>query len=349
MTVKMFGSHAKNTIMGELIAGATIKATAQKWHCSTDTISRIKKAYYRANPAPMPMDVGVAKILHDAIPKTPADAIAKLKARVKAIDNNRKTMARAKEAMDRFDKVKEVMTPKPELIWTMGANFINIIEAGQTYVANSTHPNFDKAKQAIFDGNIETALNLINIKLGISKYSQGKIRIENEEVFYADIKMDTGLTVRIIEAMAEGKEFKHLVNFFENLMLNPSRRAVYELFGFLQHNDIELTDDGHFMAWKRVNENYTDMYTGKIDNSPGKIVEVERNQVDEDSNQTCSAGLHVAAKSYLPAYGGGRGVIVQCKVNPCDVVAIPTDYNNAKMRCCRYEVIKDVTDGFSHY
>ena len=27
------------------------------------------------------------------------------------------------------------------------------------------------------------------------------------------------------------------------------------------------------------------------------------------------------------------------KVDPADVVSIPVDYNNTKMRCCRYEVI----------
>ena len=30
------------------------------------------------------------------------------------------------------------------------------------------------------------------------------------------------------------------------------------------------------------------------------------------------------------------------KINPRDVVSIPYDYNNEKMRCCRYEVIGEV-------
>jgi hypothetical protein len=29
------------------------------------------------------------------------------------------------------------------------------------------------------------------------------------------------------------------------------------------------------------------------------------------------------------------------KINPADVVAIPTDYNNQKGRCCRYEVVDE--------
>ena len=30
------------------------------------------------------------------------------------------------------------------------------------------------------------------------------------------------------------------------------------------------------------------------------------------------------------------------KINPRDVVSIPTDYNDSKGRCCRYEVIGEV-------
>lgn len=365
MSVQMFTQGQKHDIFAELKNGATVKATARKWYCSEDTIRRVRKEIEKFNASkPVVQDVGATPL----VKLTPVEeAIAKLKARAEAlapktaphvvikvdcdvagaIAKGREAIAKADVAIARLDAVIEAK--KPELVWTMGANFINIVADGQTFVANNGHQNFDKARQAIFDGQIEQALNMINVKKGIEKYAQGKIKIEKEEVFYGDLKIDTGLTKRIVDAMGEGKEFKFLVNFFENLMLNPSRRAVNELFGFLEHNDIELTEDGHFLAWKRVESDYMDMYTKTIDNSPGKIVEVARNQVDEDSNRTCSAGLHVAAKSYLPHYGGGRGVIIQVKVHPRDVVSIPVDYNNAKMRCSRYEVMKDVTEGFSHY
>lgn len=346
MSVQMFTQGQKHDIFAELKNGASVKATANKWYCSQDTIRRVRKeieAFFASKP--VAQDVG-------AVALTPVEeAIAKLKARALALAPHTAPHVVIKTDCDVVGSISAgvVEAKKPELVWTMGANFINIVADGQTFVANNGHQNFDKARQAIFDGQIEQALNMINVKKGIEKYAQGKIKIEKEEVFYGDLKIDTGLTKRIVDAMGEGKEFKFLVNFFENLMLNPSRRAVNELFGFLEHNDIELTEDGHFLAWKRVESNYMDMYTKTIDNSPGKIVEVARNQVDEDSNRTCSAGLHVAAKSYLPHYGGGRGVIIQVKVHPRDVVSIPVDYNNAKMRCSRYEVMKDVTEGFSHY
>jgi hypothetical protein len=77
-----------------------------------------------------------------------------------------------------------------------------------------------------------------------------------------------------------------------------------------------------------------------MDNSVGKVVEMERNRVDDDKTQTCSTGLHFCGMSYLNHFGGERTVIV--KINPRDVVSIPTDYNEAKGRACRYEVIGEL-------
>jgi hypothetical protein len=42
----------------------------------------------------------------------------------------------------------------------------------------------------------------------------------------------------------------------------------------------------------------------------------------------------------LAHFGGARTVIV--KINPRDVVSIPTDYDNSKGRACRYEVIGEI-------
>jgi len=42
----------------------------------------------------------------------------------------------------------------------------------------------------------------------------------------------------------------------------------------------------------------------------------------------------------LNHFGGERIVIV--KINPADVVSIPSDYNDAKGRTCRYEVIGEL-------
>jgi hypothetical protein len=163
------------------------------------------------------------------------------------------------------------------------------------------------------------------------------------------VKVDNSLSRHIIDALRkDGKltdAVQKLLKFLENLMLNPSYRAVNELYGFLKATDIELTDDGHFMAWKKVGPTYMDIHSNTMLNKPGTEVRVPRNMVDEDSSRTCSHGLHVCSKSYLGQFGSASGNrVVRVKVNPADVVAIPKDYNNTKMRCAGYFVVDDVTN-----
>jgi hypothetical protein len=79
-----------------------------------------------------------------------------------------------------------------------------------------------------------------------------------------------------------------------------------------------------------------------MDNSPGRVVEMERNKVDDNKDQTCSTGLHFCGLSYLGHFGGSDSRIVIVKINPRDVVSIPSDYNGAKGRACRYEVIGEM-------
>jgi acyl carrier protein len=141
--------------------------------------------------------------------------------------------------------------------------------------------------------------------------------------------------------MNEGFDVQPMLSFLENLMQNPSKRAVDELYGFLEQNSLPITEDGHFVAYKRVRDDYMDFYTGKMDNSVGKEVKMERNQVDDDKDRTCSTGLHFCSLEYLPHYHSNQGRIVIVKINPADVVSIPSDYNNAKGRACRYVVIEE--------
>jgi hypothetical protein len=168
------------------------------------------------------------------------------------------------------------------------------------------------------------------------------ITIVGDSVFYKHYAVDNSLTRRMLDHLRGGVDIKPLIPFLENLMLNPSNKTVEHLYAFLEYGKIPLTTDGHFLAYKAVRDDWYDIYTGTISNAVGDIVEVPRNQVDEDSDRTCSHGLHVCSFDYLPHFSHADGHVVIVKVNPRDVVAIPRDYNNTKMRVCRYEVVGEV-------
>ena len=141
--------------------------------------------------------------------------------------------------------------------------------------------------------------------------------------------------------MKEGFDVNHLINFLSNLMENPSNRAVRELYDFLEYGKMPITTDGHFLAYKRVRADYKSVHDGQTDNSIGTILEMPRNQVNDNSHETCSYGLHFCSHEYLKHFSGDRVVIL--KVNPRDVVSIPADYNSTKGRACRYEVVGELS------
>lgn len=228
-------------------------------------------------------------------------------------------------------------------------------------VIDQSVDNFDDVFKVILDGamsneSLEKAFFMCQPKAMVESLTQGKFKVDlvKSNIVYTP---DTGvpfevsglLSQRIIETIskdgAEGAQ--SLINFLDKLMLNPSNRSVQELYGFVEHNDIVITPEGTFYAWKVVRSTYMDKHSNTMDNSVGKEVRVLRNQVNENSEVTCSYGLHACAKSYIKAFGSNGDRVVRVEIDPADVVAVPKDYRNAKLRCAGYKVIADVTERFA--
>ena len=144
-----------------------------------------------------------------------------------------------------------------------------------------------------------------------------------------------------------GIDFDYLVKFIHKLRENPSYRIREQLYKFIrasmEYGGFTIDKDGDILAYKKVRNDYKDIYTGTFDNHPGMVISMNRRDVNDDPNETCSAGLHFCAYSYLGHYENSYDDrIMLVKVNPADVVSIPYDYNNAKARCCRYKVVCEV-------
>lgn len=171
-------------------------------------------------------------------------------------------------------------------------------------------------------------------------YSDNNISIKGETFYWKGQELHNSMTSRFVKIYKEKKPIKAFINFIENMMLNPSNRAINELYGFLEKNSLPITHDGYFLAYKTVTDDYLDCYTQKIDNSIGQIVTMDRNMVDDNYLSTCSYGLHFCSLGYLGHYTGNKTMVL--KIHPKDVVSIPCDYNNSKGRCCQYEVIGEI-------
>ena len=222
-----------------------------------------------------------------------------------------------------------------------GKNIVVIID-NQPYTVTSTHIGYEKLKQAIKDNDWDTVKQVVDPAKEILSYGAGHVAVQGSKVFYKEREMRGVLTARLIEMYQDGFPVEPLIMFMENLMSNPSKRAVEELYGFLENGNLPLTPDGYFLAYKKVRKDFLDIHSGTMSNAPGNVVEMERNEVDDNMNNTCSTGLHFCSKEYLDHFGGHDSRTVILKINPRDVVSIPADYNATKGRTCRYEVIGEL-------
>lgn len=178
----------------------------------------------------------------------------------------------------------------------------------------------------------------------ITAQGAGRVTVQNGVVLYDGVPVQSVLTERILWGLREGYNMQPYIAFMDNLLQNPSHRAVDALLTFVERSKMGITEDGHVLAYKRVRGDFKDLWTGTFDNSPGQIVRMARNQVNDNPNEVCSAGLHVCSQHYLPEYGvthDGSNTIVIVKINPADFVAVPTDFNASKARVCLYEVLSE--------
>lgn len=201
-------------------------------------------------------------------------------------------------------------------------------------------PRWDQALEALRANDADKLHALLHPAKLVRDFvsGTGHLRLENGVLVYKGTALpgESYFVQRCIQLRSEDFPIDPIVNFIERLLENPSFRARAELLQFLEYGNLPMTEDGHFLAYKRVREDYKDCHSGTIDNSVGQVVEMPRADVDDNSDHTCSSGLHFCSREYLQSFWGERLMVL--KIDPKDVVSIPTDYNNTKGRCCKYVV-----------
>lgn len=235
----------------------------------------------------------------------------------------------------------------------VGQNGITVhFSDGDDFTWPVGHANFDQVREAIKSGADETTLrSLMDVVGNLQKQLEaepalvGNVQVTRDGVMWHGRPVHMTICDRILAFNNEGMPIKPLVNFLDKLLTNQRREAVLSLYDFLEANNIPITADGDFIVYKKVRENYKDIHSGTFDNSVGQKPRIPHWEVDPDRDNTCSKGLHVCARQYLgsfSSYSAGTDRVMICKVNPADVVAVPRDYNNSKMRVAGYEVIGEL-------
>lgn len=227
-------------------------------------------------------------------------------------------------------------SPKTGAFIIAGDSLVVVI-GGVNYTISKTSCLYQQVKDCVVIGNWEEAATYLERAVNL----KGEIWWNAEEsmVYYGQEPLHHSLADRLPRMFAEGFDTTPMLNFLKNLFLNPAPHAINELYEFLEKNGLPITEDGCFLAYKKVREDYLDCYSQSISNKVGEKPSMDRNLCDPIRTNHCSTGYHFCGLSYLTCFGGERVMVV--KINPKDVTSIPNDYHFAKGRCCAYEVIDE--------
>lgn len=226
-------------------------------------------------------------------------------------------------------------------------------ETAKVYTITNTQPNWSRVVELVKEeDNDDEILQTISVRGAVENFSPtGEITVVGNDVRYKSRTLH-GLDVdHLLEAIRTGnkRQAKALTLFLENKQFNPSYRAVNDMYKFRQDRGMPLTDDGCFLAYKGVLASYWSRNAnpativlsgqtneqGQILNTIGSYIEVDRKCVEDDPSKGCGEGLHAGSLEY--ASGWGEKVVI-VKINPKDVVSVPTAEDN-KMRICAYTVV----------
>lgn len=197
----------------------------------------------------------------------------------------------------------------------------------------------------------EPNISIDTVKEIVSQNSNGEI-----DIYDIPLDLQDFLSKIIKDKDSTEEEIISWTRFSKRLQKNIDPYIRYQLFDFLSYlineGSLAITSEGSFLAYKGLNKEFNSIHSGtayvdnikfegNIPNLPGSVISMPRNEVQADPNSHCSTGLHAGSWKYVKNFGR-KYVLVE--INPEDVVSIPNDYKSQKLRCCKYRVIKEITE-----
>lgn len=218
---------------------------------------------------------------------------------------------------------------------------LTVVLNGKAHTMNNDHPAWKQALDALDKEEWDRLEDLFDVEKAVEDYfdAEAGIEVKNGGVLYEGQYIHNMVVDKVIDFMRKGLPYKPLVKFLGKLMANPSRRAVNELYTFLEHKNMPITPNGNFLAYKGVTEDFKDFYTNSFDNSVGQTLKMVRNGVCDDANIGCSAGFHAGSHEYAKGYASRGGNLMIVEIDPSHVVSVPLDCECQKLRTSEYKVV----------
>lgn len=237
--------------------------------------------------------------------------------------------------------------------------------------ADSFHPHWQAIVDAV-ERDDESVYELFDVRTGLGRRLESlseRVSYNGESVLFDGTPVNSVLADQIKRALESGEhDYMPLVRFWEKLEANPNEHSKEQAYRWLSTHDFKITEDGDVVAYKGVavkgngtfssksSSTVPDVPSGYVDGVPvpplsvitqaiGSVVTMPRDEVKHDPNVACHRGLHVGDWSYANWFASGA--VLEVHVNPRDIVSVPNDERNRKVRVCKYKVISVVTAEYS--
>lgn len=253
------------------------------------------------------------------------------------------------------------------LIEKDGQEFLSVYMPGhEPKAATDAHPNFDKIVEALRANPTDpSVLELFDIpKVVQARFEtlSERVSVRDGKMYLDGVEVHNVLADQVVRFLYDGvDDWQGLVRFYENLLANPLEHSREQLYEWLSQHEFTITEDGCLLGYKAVYSKIDpetgeqvgyssragyaivdgeEIEHGTIPYRIGSVVTMPRDKVQHDPAVGCSFGLHVGTYNYASTFLGSSGHVVTVKVNPRDVVSVPTECSWAKLRCCRLEVLE---------
>lgn len=240
-----------------------------------------------------------------------------------------------------------------------------VTDDGDVLMVSATDVTYPAAKTYLVDERGQDADVLRKIltedKETIQKITDAAVKTvdgkdgDDYRLAHGDPVADT-MFEHAIRAMNADQNPAAIVKFLERLERNPSAESRSQLFAWIKAEGLTITADGLIVGYKGVSNDYysissgrepvtvttadgkSEVITGHIPYPIGATVTIPRELVDANRDAACSVGLHVGTFGYAKGFGYHTLLVL---VDPADVVSVPRDCNDQKIRVTKLVVARD--------
>lgn len=226
--------------------------------------------------------------------------------------------------------------------------FIN----GEAYTTDNTNPSWDRIVELVKNGDTSVVPLFDARNAAAQKFEAvtDRVSLRGNSLYFDGDVIRTELANHIVRAIGQKSSFMPLVRFMEKLNANPSENSREQLYAFLERHDFTINEQGNILAYKGVSRARTSIssgyaivdgveHNGHIPNEDGSVISMPRSRVEDNRDVACSHGLHAGTYAYANGFGP---VVLLVEVDPVNVVSVPSDCNDQKIRCCKYTVLEQI-------